>query len=305
MRILQLTFNEAIEICKALSNENRMKIMKILSEGPHQVNEIAEKMNIPFSTAAVNINKLEEAGLISTELFPGRGTVKLSSKIYDRIVINLFPEDNSNNSKEIVINMPIGDYVDCEIHPSCGIVSETDYIGMQDEPRSFYENEHKMAQLLYFKQGFVEYRFPNRIPYGCNAAEIGFSFEICSEAPYFKLDWPSDITVWVNGTEIGTWTSPGDFGGERGFLTPDWWPITNTQYGLLKHWKIAKDGSYLDGIKISDKTIESLKINEKPFISLKIGVKRDCNNIGGINIFGSKFGNYEQDILMKLNYSQG
>lgn len=304
MRILQLTLEEAIEICKALSNENRMKIMRILSEGPHQVNEIANKMNIPFSTAAVNINKLEEAGLISTELFPGRGTVKLNSKIYDKIVINLFSEDISGNNKEILVNMPIGDYVDCEIHPSCGIVSETDYIGMQDEPRSFYENEHKKAQLLYFKQGFVEYRFPNRLPYGCNATEIGFSIEICSEAPYYKLDWPSDITIWINNTEIGTWTSPGDFGGERGFLTPEWWPINNTQYGLLKHWKTTKDGSFLDGTKISNITVDDLKMNEKPYISFRLGVKKDCNNIGGINIFGYKFGNYEQDIIMKLHYEQ-
>lgn len=303
MRTVQLTFEEALEICKALSNESRMKIMRILSEGPHQVNEIAEKMGIPFSTAAVNINKLEEAGLISTELFPGRGTVKLNSKIYDRIVINLFPEDNSINDKDIIINMPIGDYVDCEIHPTCGIVSESDYIGMQDEPRSFYENGHNNAQLLYFKQGFIEYKFPNRLPYGSNATEIDFSAEICSEAPYYKIDWPSDITIWVNGIEVGTWTSPGDFGGERGFLTPQWWPTTNTQYGLLKQWKIAQDGSYLDGTKMSDITIGDLKINERPYISFKLGVKKDCNNIGGINIFGSKFGNYEQDILMKLKYT--
>lgn len=303
MKTLQLTFDEAIEICKALSNENRMKIIRLLCKGPLQVNEIAEKMEIPFSTAAAYINKLEEAGLISTELFPGRGTVKVNTKIYDRLIINLFEEADSGNDKEILINMPIGDYVDCEIHPGCGIVSEFDYIGMQDDARSFYENDRKKAQLLYFRQGYVEYRFPNRVPYGCKATEIGFSAEICSEAPYYKLDWPSDITASVNGIEIGTWTSPGDLGGERGFLTPEWWPITSTQFGLFKLWKISTDGSYIDGIKISDLTISDLKINEKPYISFKLEVKEDSNNVGGINLLGSKFGNYEQDLVMKLKYS--
>lgn len=303
MRTLQLTLEEAIEVCKALSNENRIKIMKILNGGPQQVNEIADKMEIPFSTAAVNINKLEEAGLISTELFPGRGTVKLNTNKYDRIIINLFQENVATNDQEIVIDMPIGDYINCEVCPTCGIVSETGFIGLQDEPRSFYESDRKKAQLLYFKQGFVEYRFPNRVPYGCKATEIGFSAEICSEAPYYKMDWPSDITVWINGIEIGFWTSPGDLGGERGLLTPEWWPITSTQYGLFKHWKVTNDGSFIDGIQISNLKIEDLKITEKPFIDFKMGVKKDSKNVGGLNLLGEKFGNYEQNLIMKLNYS--
>lgn len=49
------------------------------------------------------------------------------------------------------------------------------------------------------------------------------AIEICSEAPNHKDDWPSDITVWINNHEVGTWTSPSDFGGERGVLTPAWW----------------------------------------------------------------------------------
>lgn len=304
MKILQLSMDEAVEIGKVIANEHRMNILKILSTGPHNVNELSEKLGLPFSTTAVNVKKLEDVNLIVTELVPGRGTQKINSKNYDRIVIDLFADDSDKDKDKniITIDMPIGEYVDCQAEPSCGIVSETDYIGIQDDPRSFYEPGRREAQLLYFRIGYVEYRYPNRIPYGTEATEIEFSAEICSEAPYHKLDWPSDITLWVNDIEIGTWTSPGDFGGQRGFNTPGWWQIYFTQYGLLKHWKINDKGSFVDGVNISDVTIGQLNLKEKPFVSLRIGVKKDAVNAGGLNLFGPNFGNYRQGIIMNVRY---
>jgi predicted transcriptional regulator len=301
MRTLHLTLEEAIEICKVLAHEHRMKIIRILSEGPMNVNELSEKIGIPFSTAAVNVKKLEDAELITTEIVPGRGTQKVNSKRYDRIIINL-TEGETVQENIISIKMPIGEFVNVDIEPTCGLLSHTGIIHSQDDVRSFYEPERKQAQLLWFKSGYVEYHFPNRIPYGSKVEELNFSVEICSEAPYYKLDWPSDITCWVNGVEIGMWTSPGDFGGERGYLTPSWWGTKNTQFGLLKHWTITRTASFIDGVKISDIGIDQLRLLEKPYISMKLGVKKDANNKGGMNIFGSKFGNYEQDIVMTIKH---
>ena len=36
--------------------------------------------------------------------------------------------------------------------------------------------------------------------------------------------------------EIGTWTSPGDYGDKRGVYTPQWWKLKGSQYGKLKTW---------------------------------------------------------------------
>ncbi|WP_210608926.1 ArsR/SmtB family transcription factor [Priestia flexa] len=302
MRILNLTLHEAIEVCKSLAHEHRMEILKILSDGPENVNELSEKLNIPFSSAAVNVKKLEESGLITTQMVPGRGSQKINTKLYDRIVINL-EEPNPKNEDVVIIEMPIGEYVHCEVEPSCGLLGDQEIIHILDDPRSFYEPERKNAQLIWFRSGFVEYHFPNRIPYGVKIDELSFSVELCSEAPYHKLDWPSDITCWINGVEIGSWTSPGDLGGERGFLTPSWWETHNTQFGFLKKWKINATGSFIDGMNISNVTIEDLKLLDKPYISLKLGVKKDAYNVGGMNLFGSNFGNYDQDLLMKIEYS--
>ncbi|ADI00711.1 ArsR/SmtB family transcription factor [Salisediminibacterium selenitireducens] len=302
MKNLTLNMDNALSVCKAIANEHRMNILKILSHGPHNVNELSEKLGLPFSTTAVNVKKLEEVGLITTELVPGRGTQKINSKNFDRIVIDLFEGDIEFEKNTISIEMPVGEFIDVHAEPSCGLVGEHDYIGMQDDPRSFYETDRHQAQLLFFKNGYVEYRFPNRVPYGARPSEIEFSAELCSEAPYFKLDWPSDITLWVNQTDVGTWTSPGDFGGERGFNTPKWWGIHNTQFGLLKTWKINREGTFLDGVNISDITISDLAITENPYISLRFGIKEDAVNVGGINLFGKEFGNYRQAIVMNLRY---
>lgn len=303
MRTLQLTLHEAIEISKALANENRMEIIRHLTGGPKNVNEISELLNIPFSTAAVNVKKLEDVGLITTEIVPGRGNQKVSSKRYDRIIIDLEKKEPLIEDV-LTFELEIGEYVHCEIEPTCGLLSENGIIHILDDPRSFYEPDRKNAQLIWFRSGFIEYHFPNRIPYGSTVEELSFAVELCSEAPYHNEDWPSDITCWINDSEIGFWTSPGDFGGERGFLTPSWWETHNTQFGVLKYWNINKQGSFIDGLKISDTTVDDLKLQDRPYISLKLGVKSNSENIGGMNLFGSKFGNYEQGLIMKIKHAK-
>jgi len=176
-------------------------------------------------------------------------------------------------------------------------------IGQFDDPASFYDPEHIYAQLLWFKQGCVEYRFPNRPPHGAALEILQISLELCSEAPLYNDNWPSDITMWINGVEIGTWTSPGDFGGLRGNLTPAWWEDWSSQYGILKVWKVTEHGSYVDGIQVSNVTLKHLNLGQNSFISMRLGIKRDAVNIGGLNLFGRKFGNYPQDILVRLTYT--
>lgn len=302
-RMLVTTLDDCLEIAKALSSELRINILQAVRQSPLNVAEIAEKFDLPMSTAAVNIKKLEDAGLIITELIPGsRGTQKMCAAVVTRIVINL-ESQQENHENFVSILMPIGHFIDCSVSPTCGMVGDSSIIGEVDDPRTFYEPERFSAQLLWFRKGYVEYRFPNRTPHGSVVQSLELTMEVCSEAPLFNLDWPSDITIWMNGIEIGTWTSPADFGGERGYLTPEWWGTQNTQYGLLKTWRVARDGSYLDGRKISEVKVSDLSVADKPYIAVRIGVKPDAVNDGGINLFGRRFGNYETDLMLRLDYA--
>ncbi|WP_274654775.1 ArsR/SmtB family transcription factor [Paenibacillus humicola] len=302
-RILSTNIDEFIHIAKALSTDLRIEIFKELLHRSMNVVEISEKFGIPASTAAINIKKLEDAGLIQTEMIPGtRGTQKSCSARYSRIVVDFSHFRAPKTHPFVEVSLPIGQFFDSQISAPCGILSDQSIIGEMDEPRSFFEPERIHAQLIWFRRGFLEYRFPNRVPRGAVIRNLELSMEICSEAPLYNSDWPSDITLWINGKEVGTWTSPGDFGGERGLLTPDWWGTENTQYGLLKTWRVHGEGSFIDGRNISSLNIDELELDDKPYLTVRIGNKPDAVNEGGINLFGRKFGNYETDLKLKLDY---
>jgi predicted transcriptional regulator len=173
-----------------------------------------------------------------------------------------------------------------------------------DDPSTFYEPDRIYAQLLWFRRGYVEYRFPNRLPPNVVLDDIEVSFEVCSEAPLHHSDWPSDITVWIGNIEVGTWTSPADFGGERGALTPVWWDSQNSQYGLLKVWKVTNEGSFVDGVQVSKVSLSNLTLKSSEPIPVRIGIRENAANVGGINLFGSKFGNYPQDISLRQHFKR-
>jgi predicted transcriptional regulator len=97
------------------------------------------------------------------------------------------------------------------------------------------------------------------------------------------------------------WTSPGDFGEKRGKYNPAWWPNDINQYGLLKHLTVSRYGTWMDGLSISDTTLEQVNIRAKQW-TLRIAVDRNSRNVGGLTLFGKEFGNYRQDIVLRLYY---
>ncbi len=308
-RVLELdggSDDEQLErVLKALDAPNRVKILRYLANRMASVNDIALALEIPTSTAAAHVEVLEEAGLIRTELEPAsRGLRKVCARMIDRVVLDL-PVAEPARDDAIELEMPIGAFVDCQVAPTCGLLGPEGPIGLLDDPRSFYEPRRIDAQLIWFHHGFLEYRFPNRLPAGARPVSLQLSMEACSEAPLYNLDWPSDITTWVNGVELGSWTSPGDFGGERGRLTPEWWTPRNTQFGLMKVWTVTGSETSVDGTTASPVTVQNLQLGSKPFISLRIGVKPDATHVGGINLFGHRFGNYPQDLVLRIAYTLG
>jgi predicted transcriptional regulator len=56
----------------------------------------------------------------------------------------------------------------------------------------------------------------------------------------------------IKKLELGKWTSPGDFGNKRGKLRPEWRKLEGSKYGLLKNWSVSDEGSFIDGVRISD-----------------------------------------------------
>ena len=176
-------------------------------------------------------------------------------------------------------------------------------IGEWDDTRYFDHPDRFNADLLWFSKGYVEYAIPNLIPVNQKVSQISISMEIGSEAPGSANNWPSDISFYINDTKLGIWTSPGDFGDVRGIFTPEWWLPNWNQYGMLKLLVINKRGTFIDGLQISDVTINDLNLTDKSTIRLKLAVNDDSKYVGGLTIYGKNFGNYNQDINVRINYS--
>lgn len=295
-----------VQVAHALSTRSRVDILRLLNTRSMNVIELAEALQLPVSTVANNVKILEAAKLINTELLPAvRGAMKVCSRNYDDILISLnnMVRSTKDGMRVYEVEMPIGHYSDCEVHPTCGMANHEGMLVREDEPASFYHPKHVGAQIIWFRKGYVEYLLPLEIPQNAKIQSIELSMEMCSEAPNYDNDWPSDISVWVNGVEIGMWTSPGDFGDRRGLLNPSWWLDWTTQYGLLKTWRIDHERTTLDMQKVSDVTIADLRLNQRPGLRVRIGVKPDAVHKGGVNLFGKQFGDHEQDLMMRITYT--
>ncbi len=301
---LSIVRPEALQqIAHALSSPVRLEIMRVLGGKCMNVGEIAAALDLPMSTAALNVKILEEAGIINTQNQPGvRGSMKVCSRRLDTINISLDPPWEQADTC-LSMTMPIGCYSIAEdIEPTCGLAGETNVIGEMDYPMSFYEPDRFRAQLIWFRRGFLEYRFA--------VAKMGMiipdwleiSFEACSEAPLYRDPWKSDIALEINGIRVGVWTCPSDCGGRRGALTPEWWSDLNTQFGFLKTWRVDATGATLDKEPVSGVTLEQLQLQKNPYISVRIGVPADAANVGGLNLFGEKFGDFAQTLTLRLGY---
>jgi predicted transcriptional regulator len=300
-RILIIQLPRDFAMLKGLASEVRLKILEILRKGDKNVNEIKEEMGLPQSTIATNIMLLEETKLIETRSVKAtKGTQKICSAQYDEFVIQL-SEENIEVNDAVEVEMPIGLFIEYAVSPPCGMCSSEKIIGYLDTPASFLEPERVKAGLLWFEKGYVVYQFPNNALYQQKLVKrLEVIAELSSETPGTNPQWRSDATMWVNGIEVGTWTCPGDFGDKRGTYTPEWWKLEGSQYGLNKVWSVTEEGSFIDGVPISAVTIADLKLSDHHSVKVKIGIKENAEHVGGLNIFGRGFGNYDRDIVLRM-----
>ena len=293
-----------VAIGKALSSPVRIDIMNLIKTKPLSLQEIARLLQIPLSSTAMHIRCLEDAGLIITENQPGiRGSMRVCMCHILSFHLEAYDTEIDAADHSYLYEMPVGSYYNFDVSPPCGLAGMEGIIDCFDNPVSFYSAERQNAQLIWFSQGFLEYRFPNKINRLLTLQELSFSLELCSEAPGYSEDWPSDITFYINDQEVGTYTCPGDFGVRRGKCTPDIWPMGRTQYGLLTSISLRQDGGYINESPVNPAvSLSTVGLDEHPFISFKVCIKSDAVNIGGVNIFGEKYGDHPQGICMRAVY---
>ncbi|MCM3626103.1 ArsR family transcriptional regulator [Paenibacillus glycanilyticus] len=287
---------------EALASEVRWMIMSFLADREMSVKEIAEKLELSPSIVTMHIRKLELAELIgSRRVRRNGGTHKMCFLKQKQIEIELPRARSSARIREQTIS--VGHYTAFDVHPTCGLGTREKEIGVWDDPRYFLDPERVQASILWFGKGYVEYKTPNYLHPEQRVEAIEISMEIASEAPGLSDRWPSDITFTFNGISLGAWTSPADFGrAARGRYTPKWWHRNVNQYGLLKTIRIDDSGTYMDGERMSDVTAAELNMRY-PFWTLRFAVEEQAAHIGGLTLYGSGFGNHDQDIVIRAYLS--
>ncbi|MBP3886637.1 MAG: winged helix-turn-helix transcriptional regulator [Cellulosilyticum sp.] len=297
------SLDEGLNIFKALASEVRLEIIKLLLSNPDMnMNELASQLNITNGALTGHIKKLEDSGLITiSNEFSGHGNQKKCSVSLSKILIDFY--DQYRNPNMFQTEIKIGQYSNYDIYPTCGLASSNKLIGEVDDARYFSHPERYDADILWFTKGYIEYIVPNFIPNSQKIDQISISAELASEAPGTNDIWPSDIHFYLNDVCLGTWTSPGDFGDTKGIFTPDWWFPNWNQYGLLKLLVVNEHGTFIDGLQISDITIKDFNFDYKSTIKFKLAIPDTAEHVGGLTIFGKNFGNYNQNINVRISYS--
>ena len=298
------SMEELASFGKAISSELRIQIVLYVAKHPGiGLMELSQKFGVSRAAITQNIKILSAAGLIEL----GESGEKSSARkgcflTEDSFLLNFRPQ--LLTQKIYATEIPIGQYSDFAITPTCGIATPEELIGKVDDPAYFDDPRRSQAGILWFSTGFVEYRLPNYLQPGQELSELQLSFEVSSEAPGVAENWPSDLIFSLNGEEIGSWTSPGDYGDVWGRYTPDWWDPNWNQYGLLKLLTINGVGTYMDGRMISPKSIKALSLTNESELRFRIAAPAEAQNAGGCTLFGRGFGNYNQGLKFKIIYTE-
>ncbi|MDO4283914.1 MAG: winged helix-turn-helix transcriptional regulator [Eubacteriales bacterium] len=303
--MLHLTsLDEALPVFSALGSKLRVELVKILLEdGPMNMNELAARLQITNGALTSHIKKLEACGIVTIDGDAGaHGNEKVCSVRLDGLLVE-WKTARMQEQNVCSAEVRVGHYTDYEISPTCGLASSSSLIGEVDDPRYFAHDDRYQADLLWLTKGYVEYILPNFVPAAGRIEQIAVTAELGSESPGHNNDWPSDIHFSLNHVPLGVWTSPGDFGDVRGALTPDWWYPNWNQYGLLKSVVINREGTFIDGLRISDTNTAELALTGRSVLRFRFEVPEDAAHVGGLTIYGRSFGNYAQDIGVRITYS--
>ena len=313
-RDLYIEGKNVTKIIKALSSDVRVKILELIEDEELNIQSLVEKLDLGKTTVLTHVNILEEAGFITTRYVRGSvGNQKICTKIYDRLIYNFSPHKKGPDKPNFFeISTNIGNYFDFEIYPPCGLASKNNVIKKWDDPSVFYDTERVKTSNLWCAFGFVEYKIPIHDSYKIqNIFKIEITLEVSAQS---DVDWHkelslpnyltkeditdgiSDVSFWINDIEIGAVTVKDYSKGSGGKYTPTWWKGAN--YGRLITITIDANGTFIDDEQQSTKKIDKYNITNS--IRLRVGNKKDAKNISGFHIFGSDFGNYPNDIVLKI-----
>ena len=287
-----------VAVTKALSHPLRLDILDQLLHEPRTVTELARINGLTNSTVLFHLRMLEEASLIICRTKPNKKGKTLVFYINFNTISFTTQAQSSFSNAISMQTVSVGSFSQCETQKYLRIGTSDHFVVLDRD--DVYNTARFDAGLIGIDNGSVTYEFSNAFAKQHKLLGLEFSLEVSSESPYFRNDWKSEILFSVCGIDVACYLSPGDFGGERGRLTPSWWDDRYSQYGLLVTLLIDHEGVRINGEPVKTSiTVDDLPIQKNNRFSF--GIRTDPNRkyAGGFNIFGKTYGNFAQDIVMK------
>ncbi|MGO4936055.1 ArsR/SmtB family transcription factor [Fundicoccus sp. Sow4_H7] len=294
--------SHSLKVYEALASQTRLDILNFIGADEKSISEISEFLNLSNAIISRHVQQLEDAGLLNS--IRGRNenrNKKLVSMRIDQARI-VFPFRVYHPYDLHSLDIRLGQYIDFMVFPTCGLASKTHMIGDVDDERSFMHPERNEADILWFSDGYVEYKIPNPLKNGQEPKLLDINLEIASEFPLSNNKWPSDISIYINNHLIGVHTIQGNYSDTRGRLNPEWWHDQFSQYGEMLHIRMNTFDTAFNGVYSSPVSLNHLNLNAEPFIYLKFAIDKNAINKGGLTIFGESFGNNDQNIALNLYY---
>lgn len=296
---------EGLELFKTLGSDVRMRIVELLCEnGEMNMNEIATALELTNGALTSHIRRLEECGIIQTVTeCTGHGTQKICSIRTDQILLTA---DAETEAKEVGVydtEIRVSHFSDCSVSAPCGLCSGFSQIGLENDPRVFHHPERMQARMIWFADGYVEYRIPNMLTEDQKMSQMTFYFEISQDHMDSTEESLADVAFYLNGHRMCTWFTPPEFRMERGIYTPIWWNGQEKQSGVQKMIVVNSWGTYLEGVKCSNIGLREILQNSGEEIRFRFAVENQGKHQGGIVLYGAGFGNYNQDIRVRIHYT--
>ncbi len=297
--------SEGLELFKTLGSDTRMQIISLLSKNKEMnINELALAMDLTNGALTAHIRKLESAGIIQVEnCHTGRGIQKICSLKEDQLLLNVYPNVEDQSAKVYETSIPIGHYTAYSVQNDCGLLEPTMPIGPENDPRCFAYPQRVNAQMLWFHDGFIEYRIPNLLPEKSRILQLTISMEISSADHGEYYDSLSDISFYLNNYSLGEWHSTPGPGNSHGIYTPLWWTTSLRQHGYLKMIVINGMGVFLDGVKIQSTGPDFPFLDSEGEMRFRIETHPSGERNGGVALYGDNFGNYSQNIQAIVHYT--
>ena len=293
-----------LEIFKCLGSEVRMKIVSLLAEnGEMNLNELTASLRLTNGALTPHIRKLTECGIIDVRIaHTGRGLQKVCSLKTDQMLLNVYPTMEERSMKMYETSVRVGYYSNYALKPGCGLAGSDGLIGVENDPRAFSWPERIGAELLWLHDGYVEYRIPNLLPEKQEIVQLTLSFEISGADQGSAEDSLSDLHFFLNGKDIGSWRTIHAGDNSHGFYTPLWWNRPERRCGFLKMLVINEKGVYLDGVQVAQTGEGWRFLDEDGEMNFRLETHPENGRNSGLALYGSGFGNYKQDILVRVHY---